>query len=149
ERAPAPFAGTAPELGELTFPRAESGVRRAVRPPPEEDPEAPLLSALADSRSGTLLSPPSGSPRARALEGFTTVLPELFEGPRVAQTLTSGRIDGGAVAALEDIVLVGRDRVYVAQRVPHEPALVLATVAGRDASLGYVVSEARASLTRL
>jgi hypothetical protein len=120
-----------------------------VRPPAGEDPDAPLVSALADSRNGRLLSAPSGSPRALALEGFATVLPELFDGRSVARSLTSGRIDGGGAAPLEDIVLVGKSRVYVAQRVPNEPGLVLATVAGRDASLGYVVSEARASLSRL
>lgn len=149
ERAPAaPIAGTTPSADGFGYLRLESGVRRAVRPPSDEDgPGGVLVSALADAQSGRLLLPPPASPRAPLLEGLAASLPEIFAGSSPMQRLTSGH--ESSPAGLDDLVLVGSNRVYVAQRVPHERRLALLTVAEREASLGWIVSEARASLTRV
>jgi hypothetical protein len=129
---------------------------------PNEAPETMLLpteaasrivvdgsftSAMVDTRNGLVLGAEPGSDSA-TLADFAAALPELFRATDVSEHLHSTRLDAAAPAQIRDLVLVSPGRVHVAQRLPREPALAVAVVASRTASLGWIVAEARARLTR-
>jgi len=119
-----------------------SGVRRAVRPPSASEA---LISALADAASGRLVE--TSGAATSALESFAAELPELFEVALTAHGLEAGRLES-KTAGLQDLVLVSPTRVHVAQRLVRNPRAVLLSVADREASVGWVVSEARSELAR-
>ena len=89
-----------------------------------------LMCALVYVSRGELLE------EAPALESFAAAVPELLASARTA------------ALGLQDILLVSRQRVHIAQRVPQSPGIALATVAPRTRSVGLIVSEARARLER-
>jgi hypothetical protein len=104
-------------------------------------------SAMVDTRTGLVLGAEPGSDAATLAE-FAAALPELFRAADVSEHLHSARLDAAAPAEVRDLVLVSPSRVHVAQRLPQDPALAVAVVAGRSGSLGWIVGEARARLTR-
>jgi len=130
---------TEPQIGDPHV----SGVRRAVRPPSDL---GALVSALADATSGRLVEAPGVE--ATALEGFAGALPELFETAITAHGLEAGRLDSKTVSGLQDLVLVSPTRVHVAQRLVRNPRAVLLSVADRESSIGWIVSQARSELDR-
>jgi hypothetical protein len=131
---------TAP--GRSGAPPNVSGVRPAVRLPVED---AALVSAIASVATGRLAEDATAAERS-ALEGFAAALPELFE-PNLARRGGLGSLDESN-HPLEDLVLVSPHHVHVAQRLPGRQTQVVVSVAGRDASIGWVLSEARAALNR-
>jgi hypothetical protein len=122
--------------------RTESGVRPALRQTPGD---GPLVSALVETTTGRVLE---ATPLAgEQLREFCAALPELFRAA-AAPALVFGRLDAPAKALLKDLVLVSSTRVHVAQRLPNEGALAVASVSDRSESIGSIVSEARARLAR-
>jgi hypothetical protein len=127
--------------------RTESGVRPATRGPSEPSAEGPLISALVATRSGRVLEGPDSAAGGK-LRDFCGALPELF-GPReLSSTLSFRGLDAAAKAQLRDLVLVSPTHVHVAHRHPQDPELAVLSVADRNQSIGWIVSEARARLAR-
>lgn len=110
----------------------------------------PLVSALADLRLGTLLGGPEGGAAAERLESFASAVPELFATDRVSWELVFQRLRrADELDGLQDMVLVSRRHVHIAIRSTRDPSIVLIAVAPRTRSIGMIVSEARARLTRI
>jgi hypothetical protein len=122
-----------------------SGVRAAVRPAADATDGA-LVSTLANVATGKLADGTTAVER-EALEGFAAALPELFE-PGIARRMWLGSLEDDGTHRLEDLVLVSPRRVHVAQRIPGERMQVVVSVARRGGSIGWILSEARAALTR-
>jgi hypothetical protein len=109
-----------------------------------------LVSALADLRMGTLLGSPENGAAADRLESFASAVPELFANDRVSWELVFQRLKrADELDGLQDLVLVSRRHVHIAIRSTRDPSLVLIGVAPRTRSIGLIVSEARARLTRI
>ena len=106
-----------------------------------------FTSALVDTRTGLVLGAEAGTDPTR-LADFASALPELFRATDVSERLLTGRLDAAAPAGVRDLVLVSTCRVHVAQRLPRDPDLAVVSVSGRGASLGWIVAEARAKLSR-
>jgi hypothetical protein len=106
-----------------------------------------LDSAMVDTRSGLILGAEPGTDTATLAE-FAAALPELFRTADVSERLHLARLDAVAPAPIRDLVLVSPRRVHVAQRLPGDPELAVVSVASRTGSLGWIVAEARAKLTR-
>jgi hypothetical protein len=109
--------------------------------------EGSFTSAMVDTRTGLVLGAEPGSDSATLAE-FAGALPELFRATDVSEHLHTARLDAAAPAKIRDLVLVSPGRVHVAQRLPRDPGLAVAVVASRSGSLGWIVAEARARLTR-
>lgn len=109
-----------------------------------------LVSALADLRMGTLLGGPEGGAAAERLESFASAVPELFATDRVSWELVFQRLRrADELDGLQDLVLVSRRHVHVAIRSTRDPSIVLIAVAPRTRSIGMIVSEARARMSRI
>jgi len=144
-RAPDRGAGerwTVPELSDSGV----SGTRPATRLARRTTSDGALSSALVQSSTGKVLEVRAGS---EGLEEFATALPELMGAPSLARALSVGRLQTATAGYLQDLVLVSPERVHVAQRLPENPELAVVSVARRSASLGWIVSEARATLNRI
>jgi hypothetical protein len=102
---------------------------------------------MVDTRSGLILGAEPGTDTATLAE-FAAALPELFRAADVSERLHLARLDAIAPAQIRDLVLVSPRRVHVAQRLPRDPELAVVSVASRTGSLGWIVAEARAKLTR-
>ena len=77
-------------------------------------------------------------------------MPELFANDRVSWELVFQRLKrADELDGLQDLVLVSRRHVHIAIRSTRDPSLVLIGVAPRTRSIGLIVSEARARLTRI
>jgi hypothetical protein len=117
------------------------------RDQPSKDETSPedLVSAFVDVRFGAFV----GADEApRALEDFASAIPELLNGQRVSGTVLIGHLDTAVTAEFHDIVLVSAKRVHFAQRLPENPRIALVCVASRNRSVGLILSEARARMTR-
>jgi hypothetical protein len=110
--------------------------------------DSELASVLADVGTGDLVESPPDSDAAGRLADFAAALPELFASASLSRRALYGRLDDDATSGLQDIVLISPRRVHVAQRVRNEPGLALVSVAPRTESIGLILSEARARLTR-
>lgn len=109
-----------------------------------------LISALADLRMGTLLGSLETGAAAERLENFAAAVPELFANDRVSWELVFQRLKrADELDGLQDLVMVSRRNVHIAIRSTRDPSLVLIAVAPRTRSIGLIVSEARARLTRI
>jgi hypothetical protein len=140
-----------PEARELeggdtwVFGSHRSGVRPAVRVPNTESPADAVISVLSVAGSGALASVPFGDGEA-TLDDFRAALPELMGDGRAPSCLSPEGACGASGPELLELVLVSRNRVHVALRVPRDPKLALLSVSNRSESLGVIVSEARARL---
>ncbi|HEY3494959.1 MAG TPA: hypothetical protein VGK73_09745 [Polyangiaceae bacterium] len=121
---------------------ATSGVRPATR----SDTET-LTSALVEIRTGRLLEELPEHPGALPLAEIAAALPEIFGTQPVTKSRILGEIRGGSLD-LQDLVLISPRCVHVLQKLPNAPNAALVSVAGRDASVGWIVSEARSRLER-
>ena len=111
---------------------------------------SPLISALADLRMGTLLGSLESGAAAERLENFAAAVPELFATNRVSWELVFQRLkQADELDGLQDLVMVSRRHVHIAIRSARDPSIVLIAAAPRTRSIGLIVSEARARLTRI
>lgn len=111
---------------------------------------SPLISALADLRMGTLLGSLESGAAADRLESFASAVPELFANDRVSWELVFKRLkQADELDGLQDLVMVSRRHVHIAIRSVRDPSLVLIAIGPRTRSIGLMVSEARARLTRI
>lgn len=101
---------------------------------------------LVEIDSGRVLGPLPAPAGALPVSEVVSAVPEIFG----AQALLKHRLLGemAVLSELLDLVLISPTRVHVLQRVPAEPARALVSVAGRENSVGWVVSEARSRLER-
>lgn len=121
-----------------------SGTRPATRVDTGASSDGGLSSVLVQASTGRILDVPTGN---ESVEEFATALPELFGAPSLSRALSLGRLEAATSGCLQDLVLVSAERVHVAQRLPQNPELAVVSVAKRSASLGWIVSEARARLS--
>jgi hypothetical protein len=124
----------------------ESGVRPAVRVSSDESAPDAVVSVLSVVGSGALASVPFGDDGEAALDDFRAALPELMGDGRAPPCLSADGACGASGPELLELVLVSRNRVHVALRVPRDPKLSLLSASNRSESLGVIVSEARARL---
>lgn len=104
-----------------------------------------LVSAFVDVRFGAFVDRENGP---RALEDFASAIPELLNSQRVSGSVLIGHLDTAVSAEFHDIVLVSAKHVHFAQRLPDNPRVALVSVASRNRSVGLILSEARARMTR-
>jgi hypothetical protein len=108
-------------------------------------PDGDLLSAIVDARFGAFVD---DDERPSALEDFASAIPELLSSQRVSGSVVIGHLDHAVSAEFHDMVLVSPKKVHFAQRLPQNPRLCLVSVAPRNRSVGLILSEARARMTR-
>lgn len=122
-----------------------SGVRPATRLPDAENTDRTLVSARVDTRSGLLVD--ESTSLSGTLAEFAAALPELLAPVSAVSKLVLEPLVGPA-RVLKELVLISPRRVHLAQRLPEQPEVALVSAADRGASLGWIVSEARARLGR-
>lgn len=109
-----------------------------------------LISAVADLRMGTLIGSDDGGAALERLESFASAVPELFATDRVSWEVVFQRLKrADELDGLQDLVMVSRRHVHIAIRSTRDRSIVLLAVAPRTRSIGLIVSEARACLTRI
>ncbi|MET0594506.1 MAG: hypothetical protein ABW133_17530 [Polyangiaceae bacterium] len=108
-------------------------------------PDDDLVSATVDTRFGVFVDA-HNSPAV--LEDFASAIPELLSSQRVSGSVVIGQLDHAVTAELHDIVLVSPKKVHFAQRLPQNSRHCLVCVAPRNRSVGLILSEARARMTR-
>lgn len=122
-----------------------SGVRPATRLPDAMPGDGGLVSARVDTRTGLLIDEAPSVPAT--LAEFAAALPELLVPVSAVSRLVLEPLVGPP-RVLKELVLISPRGVHVAQLLPEHTGVAVVSAADRSASLGWVVSEARARLTR-
>lgn len=107
-------------------------------------------SILVDIVTGTLLHAEGLNAEGSHLPAFAEISPDIFASINISWDTIFAVLDTPKSSLeFQDLVLVGQESIFIAQRIASDPSLALLSVTPAEKGIGLALSEARGQILEL